>query len=60
MRNDARPIGENSPASPVGGDASPREAERHDGRGDHRDDHRSPIVNRGEEGNSGRLESDER
>ena len=23
MRNDARPVGEDSPASPVGGDASP-------------------------------------
>ena len=28
MRNDARPIGEHSPASPVGGDARPLEREQ--------------------------------
>jgi hypothetical protein len=42
MRNDARPIGEDSPASPVGGDAAPD--------ADHRDSHKhgrqSHIVNK--------------
>ena len=30
MRNDARPIGEDSPASPVGGDDDRRDSHRHD------------------------------
>ena len=47
MRNDARPIGEDSPASPVGGDALPGESARHDGRDAHKDDRQSPVVNRG-------------
>ena len=30
MRNDARPIGEDSPASPVGGNEDARDSHRHD------------------------------
>jgi hypothetical protein len=45
MRNDARPIGEDSPASPVGGDARPIESERPDGRDSHAHDRQSHIVN---------------
>jgi hypothetical protein len=45
MRNDARPVGEQSPASPVGGDAEPAT-----GHADNRDsvahDRQSRIVNR--------------
>ena len=40
MRNDARPIGENSPASPVGGRQSPQ------GERESRMDRESEIVNR--------------
>ena len=47
MRNDARPIGEDSPASPVGGDAEPGDSERHDSRDPHKDDRQSHVVNRG-------------
>jgi hypothetical protein len=46
MRNDARPIGEDSPASPVGGDESPLESERPDSRDSHKHDRQSHIVNR--------------
>lgn len=45
MRNDARPIGEDSPASPVGGDESPIESERPDSRGAHKHDRQSHVVN---------------
>jgi hypothetical protein len=45
MRNDARPIGEDSPASPVGGHESPIESERPDSRGSHKHDRQSHIVN---------------
>ena len=37
MRNDARPIGEDSPASPVGGDENRRDSVSHD--------RQSPIAN---------------
>ena len=42
MRNDARPIGEDSPASPVGGDAAPAR----DDRESHKHDRQSLIVNK--------------
>lgn len=42
MRNDARPIGEDSPASPVGGDAAPAR----DDRESHKHDRQSHIVNK--------------
>jgi hypothetical protein len=45
MRNDARPIGEASPASPVGGDVSPIPSERPDSRGSVKHDRQSHIVN---------------
>jgi hypothetical protein len=45
MRNDARPIGEASPASPVGGDATPGEGERRDG-DPRKHDRWSDVVNR--------------
>ena len=45
MRNDARPIGDDSPASPVGGQESPIESERPDSRGSHKHDRQSHIVN---------------
>ena len=45
MRNDARPIGEDSPASPMGGDESPMESERSDSRGAHKHDRQSHVVN---------------
>ena len=47
MRNDARPIGEDSPASPVGGDALPGDTGRHDSRDAHKDDRQPHVVNRG-------------
>jgi hypothetical protein len=43
MRNDARPIGENSPASPVGGDEARRDD---DSRDLHKRDRQSHVVNR--------------
>lgn len=46
MRNDARPIGEDSPASPVGGHESPIESERPDSRDSHAHGRQSHIVNR--------------
>jgi hypothetical protein len=53
MRNDARPIGEDSPASPVGGDDAPLERERPEARddperveGSHKDDRLSPVPAR--------------
>ena len=54
MRNDARPIGEDSPASPLGGDLEPagREAPA-DNRDSHRHDRESHIVHP-------RAEEDER
>ena len=42
MRNDSRLIGEDSPASPVGGDASPET----DRRNSHTQDRQPNIVNR--------------
>jgi hypothetical protein len=47
MRNDARPIGEDSPASPVGGDAVPGDTGRNDSRDAHKDDRQPHVVNRG-------------
>jgi hypothetical protein len=52
MRNDARPIGEHSPASPIGGDASPVDRET-DSRDSHKHDRQSHIVH-------GRTEEDAR
>ena len=43
MRNDARPIGEDSPASPLGGDEVSREP---DSRDLHKHDRESHIVHR--------------
>lgn len=45
MRNDARPIGEHSPASPIGGHESPIDSERSDSRGSHKHDRQSHLVN---------------
>ena len=47
MRNDARPLGEDSPASPVGGDAAdrPLESERDDSRDRVAQGRQSHIVN---------------
>ena len=45
MRNDARPIGEDSPSSPVGGDAEPvANQEAPDSRGSVKHDRQSHIV----------------
>jgi hypothetical protein len=44
MRNDARPIGENSPASPVGGHESPTGSERSDSRDSMRHQHGSRVI----------------
>ena len=49
MRNDARLIGEDSPASPVGGDEAPLPSERPDSRGSHKHDRQSHVVNQGAE-----------
>jgi hypothetical protein len=46
MRNDARPIGEHSPASPVGGHESPIASERPDNRDSVAQDRQSHVVNR--------------
>jgi hypothetical protein len=46
MRNDARPIGEHSPGSPIGGDESPLDSERTDKRDSVKDDRQSHIINR--------------
>ena len=42
MRNDARPVGEDSPASPVGGETT----QDHDNRDSHKHDRQSHIVNK--------------
>ena len=47
MRNDARPIGEDSPASPIGGDAAP------DGREHRGDEPSKPHEDRGTERGAG-------
>jgi hypothetical protein len=44
MRNDARPIGEDSPASPVGGSEGPVGSQRPDSRDSHTHDRQSHIV----------------
>jgi hypothetical protein len=44
MRNDARPIGEGSPASPVGGDETPLVPQQTDTRDSHKHDRQSHIV----------------
>jgi hypothetical protein len=45
MRNDARPIGEDSPASPVGGSEGPVGSEQTpDSRDSHKHDRQSHIV----------------
>ena len=44
MRNDARPIGEDSPASPVGGSDGPVGSQRPDRRDSHTHDRQSHIV----------------
>lgn len=49
MRNDARPVGHDSPASPVGGDERQVESERSDSRTSHAHDRQSHVVNRGAE-----------
>jgi hypothetical protein len=46
MRNDARPIGEDSPASPVGGHEEPAAAAS-DSRDSVAHDRQSPVVNKG-------------
>ena len=52
MRNDARPIGENSPASPLGGDHTPdiRESVTHD--------RQSQVVNKEAEEDARRADHD--
>jgi hypothetical protein len=45
MRNDARPIGEHAPASPVGGDERPIPSERPDSRDTVAHGRESHIVN---------------
>jgi hypothetical protein len=45
MRNDARPIGEHAPESPVGGDHAPMESERADSRDSLKHDRQSHIIN---------------
>jgi hypothetical protein len=51
MRNDARPIGEDSPASPVGGDEQPVVERRSwNGRDSIAHDCESPAVNQRAEG----------
>jgi len=50
VRNDARPIGEDSPASPVGGREEPIADRRSsNSRGSIAHDRHSPIVNQGAE-----------
>ena len=50
MRNDARPIGEDSPASPVGGHEEPVADRRSSNSRDSiTDDRQSPVVNHGAE-----------
>jgi hypothetical protein len=45
MRNDARPVGENSPASPVGGNDGPVGSQQTpDSRNSHKHDRQSHIV----------------
>jgi hypothetical protein len=45
MRNDARPVGEDSPASPVGGDLEPAaDQPSSDSRDSHKHDRQSHIV----------------
>ena len=46
MRNDARPIGEHSPASPVGGHEPPIESERPDSRDTVAHGRESHIIHR--------------
>jgi hypothetical protein len=45
MRNDARLIGEDSPASPVGGHETPLASDRPDSRDPHKDARQSHGVN---------------
>lgn len=45
MRNDSRLIGEDSPASPLGGHEGPLESERPDSRDAHKHDRQSHVVN---------------
>jgi hypothetical protein len=45
MRNDARPIGEHAPKSPVGGDHAPMQSEHSDRRDSLTHDRQSHIVN---------------
>jgi len=49
MRNDARPIGEDAPASPVGGDERPIPSERPDSRDTVARGRQSHIINRAAE-----------
>jgi hypothetical protein len=49
MRNDARPLGESSPASPVGGDEAPIPSHPSDGRDSVTDDRQSHIVHKDSE-----------
>jgi hypothetical protein len=49
MRNDARPIGEHAPASPVGGDEPPIPSERRDDRDSVRHGRQSHIVSQAAE-----------
>jgi hypothetical protein len=44
MRNDARPIGEHSPGSPVGGEESPTGRERAHSRDSMKPEHRSRVI----------------
>jgi hypothetical protein len=58
MRNDARPVGEDSPASPVGGDATPGGTVPDDRRDSHKHDRQSHVVNRGAEHHESEIPPD--
>jgi hypothetical protein len=60
MRNDARPIGEHSPASPLGGDLEPAGSEiPSDSRDSHKPDRQSHIVHPRAEDVVGRDDHDD-
>ena len=58
MRNDARPIGEHSPASPLGGDREPAGREVPSGSRDSRKDDRPPHMDPRAEEVTGRDDHD--
>ena len=57
MRNDSRLIGEDSPASPMGGHEGPLESERPDTRDAHQHDRQSHVVNVDKEAEGRRPDS---